>query len=147
MINDAIYDAQILYAFNHEGNIWGEERTATSSSDIWIRIRNKVLRGRCYSYSRPMLRYDVKWWLNRCALRGIILYIEYTDWYHSACPFIWIGSLHPLPRKRVCLPPRTQRGGATLACGWGVGGPNSDDWTERLYNRCLLSSSFFPSNL
>ena len=34
----------------------------------------------------------------------------------------------PLPRTRVCLPPWTQKGGATLAfAGEGVGGPDSDE--------------------
>jgi hypothetical protein len=29
---------------------------------------------------------------------------------------------HPLSRQRVCPSPQNQRGGGTLACGWGVGG-------------------------
>jgi hypothetical protein len=28
----------------------------------------------------------------------------------SVCPFVGIGPTHPLPRKRVCLPPRTKGG-------------------------------------
>ncbi len=35
-----------------------------------------------------------------------------------ACPIVGIESHYPLPRKRVCpLLGRSQKGGATLACG------------------------------
>jgi hypothetical protein len=54
--------------------------------------------------------------------RKIIVYIE----YQSVCPFVGIEPPHLRSRKRVCLPPCTEKGGATL------GGPNSDDWTESL---------------
>ncbi len=37
--------------------------------------------------------------------RGIILYTA----YQSVCPFVGIGSPHPLPRKQVCPSPWTQR--------------------------------------
>ncbi len=33
-----------------------------------------------------------------------------------------LGLSQPLSRQRVCPPPPNQRGGGTLACGWGVGG-------------------------
>ncbi len=50
--------------------------------------------------------------------RGIIVYLE----YQSVWNIVWIESPHSLSRKRVCLPPWTQRGGgATLSCGWGGG--------------------------
>jgi hypothetical protein len=56
--------------------------------------------------------------------------------YHSVCPFVEIGSPHPIPGKRVWPPfPRTQVGGGrgdTLAFGGGMGGPNSDAGTETL---------------
>ncbi len=49
------------------------------------------------------------------------VYIE----YQGVCPFVGIGAPHPLSRKLVWLPPRTQVGGLrgeTLACeGEGVG--------------------------
>ncbi len=48
----------------------------------------------------------------------IIEYIEYQSFWSV----VRIGSLCPLPRKRMCLPPRTQKGGATLDCRWGGGG-------------------------
>jgi hypothetical protein len=48
----------------------------------------------------------------------IPLYLE----YQGVCPFVRIGSPRLLYRKRVCPPPRKQRGGATLACGLGCGG-------------------------
>jgi hypothetical protein len=38
--------------------------------------------------------------------RGIVVCIE----YQSVCPFVGIGSPHPLTRKRVCLPPLDPRG-------------------------------------
>ncbi len=40
------------------------------------------------------------------------------------CRFVGIGTPHPLPRKRVCVPPCIQRGEEqqTLPCGWGSGG-------------------------
>jgi hypothetical protein len=63
--------------------------------------------------------------------RGIIVYTE----YQSVCSFVernWVSQ--PFPRKRV-YPPWTQRVGATLACGWGVGGTH--DWTESLA-LCIL---------
>jgi hypothetical protein len=41
--------------------------------------------------------------------------------------------MQPLPRKRVC----PKGGGAALPCGWGGGGPSSDDWQESLA-LCLL---------
>jgi hypothetical protein len=31
--------------------------------------------------------------------------------YHSVCPFVCIGTPHPLSRKRVCPSPRNQDGG------------------------------------
>ncbi len=60
---------------------------------------------------------------------GIIVYID----YQSVCPFVGTGSPNPLPRKRVYLPPWTQRGEEqhTLA-DEGVEGPNLDDWKENL---------------
>ncbi len=64
--------------------------------------------------------------------RGIIVYIE----YQSVCPFVGIGYPHPLTRKRVCLPPWTQRGEKqhSLACGVGGG---TQFW--RLYRKpCTL---------
>jgi hypothetical protein len=37
-------------------------------------------------------------------------------------------SPNPFSRQRVFPSPQKQRGGGTLACGWGVGGsPNSDE--------------------
>ncbi len=47
--------------------------------------------------------------------------------------------VHPFSRNRVCSSPspRTQRERGTLACGWGGGGPNSDDWGKSLA-LCLL---------
>ncbi len=77
-------------------------------------------------------------------VQPIIVYIE----YQSVCPFVGIGSHHPLPRKRLCLPPWTQRGErATLACGWGgVGGPSSDEWTESLA-LCILCGILYRVNL
>ncbi len=41
----------------------------------------------------------------------------------------------------VCVfPPLDPKGGATLACGGGGGGLNSDDWTESLA-LCILCGS------
>ncbi len=51
--------------------------------------------------------------------RGIIVHVE----YHSACPFVGIGSPYPLPNERVWLE-------EALAC-W-VSRPNSDEGTETL---------------
>ncbi len=53
-------------------------------------------------------------------------YIE----YHSVCPFARIGSPHPLPRKRVCVPSHLDPGGSHWLAGDGVGGANSADWPE-----------------
>jgi hypothetical protein len=44
--------------------------------------------------------------------RGIIVYLEYL----RVCPVVGIVSPHLLHRKRVCLPPWTQRRDNTL-CG------------------------------
>jgi hypothetical protein len=47
---------------------------------------------------------------------------------YSVCPFVCIGSPHPLHRKRVCLYPQDpSRGGDPLACGKGVGEANADE--------------------
>ncbi len=53
-----------------------------------------------------------------CISSGIIVYTE----YQSFCPFLGIGSPHPLTRKRVCLhaPLDPKGGGATLPCGRGA---------------------------
>ncbi len=62
-------------------------------------------------------------------LMGIIVYIE----YQSVCPFVGIGSSHPLPCKRLCLHPWTQGGEEQHSlAGEGVGGPycDDDDWKE-----------------
>ncbi len=48
------------------------------------------------------------------------------------CPIVGIGHPHPRPRKRVCLPPWTQRGEQHSLAVEEVGGPNADDWTEGL---------------
>ncbi len=50
------------------------------------------------------------------------------------CPFVGIGSPHPLPARECGSPPRTLVRRDTL----GVGGPNSDGWTESLA-LCILS--------
>ena len=47
-------------------------------------------------------------------IEGFIVTIE----YQSFCPFVEIGSPHPLPFNGVCLLPWTQMGGATLTFGW-----------------------------
>ncbi len=61
--------------------------------------------------------------------RGIIRYIE----YQSVCPFVGFGSPHPLTRKRVELPPRSQLGGYThFLAGKRNGGPNADEGTDTL---------------
>ncbi len=57
--------------------------------------------------------------------------------YHSVCPLVRIGSAQPLSRKRVCLSPRNQREGGTLACEWEGGEPKSDDLWKSLA-LCLL---------
>ncbi len=45
---------------------------------------------------------------------------------------------HPLSRPRVRSPRPEQKGrGDTVVCGWGGGGPNSDDWRKGLA-LCLL---------
>ncbi len=59
--------------------------------------------------------------------RGIIANIE----YQCFCPFVGIGSPHPLPRKRVWLPP----------IGYKCGGPNSDEGAETL----VLYVNYNPS--
>jgi hypothetical protein len=43
---------------------------------------------------------------------------EYAE-CQAFCPFVGIGSPHPLNRKRVLLPPFGFKGGDTLACGGG----------------------------
>jgi hypothetical protein len=61
-----------------------------------------------------------------------ILYIKYQRF----CPFIGIGSPHsPPPLEANVSPPHLGprgQGGATFACGVGVGGPNSDEGTDTL---------------
>ncbi len=44
------------------------------------------------------------------------IYLE----YHSVCPLVRIGTLHPHFRKRVCTPTPEPKGGI-LAAGEGVG--------------------------
>jgi hypothetical protein len=44
--------------------------------------------------------------------KGDNLYLE----YQRVSPIVGIGSTHPLPSERVCLPP------ATVSCWWGGGG-------------------------
>jgi hypothetical protein len=41
-----------------------------------------------------------------------------------------LGLPHPHTRRRVCPPPLHWLEGYTLACGEGVGGPNSDEGTD-----------------
>jgi hypothetical protein len=43
------------------------------------------------------------------------IYLE----YHCVCPFVRIGTPHPLSRKRVCPSPRT-KGGIQSPAGRGV---------------------------
>ncbi len=70
-----------------------------------------------------------------CIVEGsYVVYIE----YQSVCPFVGIESPNSIPRKRVWLPPGPKGGGGTSSlAGEGVGGLNSDDWTESLA-LCLL---------
>ncbi len=64
----------------------------------------------------------------------IIVHIE----YQNVCPFVGIGSpLPPRQQASVSPPLGPKGGGATLPCGWGGGGPNSDDWKESLA-LCIL---------
>ncbi len=49
-------------------------------------------------------------WQRHCPLRWWEVKRVYYIEYQSVCSIVWIGSPHPLPRKRVWLPPRTQRG-------------------------------------
>ncbi len=50
--------------------------------------------------------------------------------YQSVCPFVGIGYLRPNSRKRVCLPPWTQKREVQHSLGGEgvVGGGNSNDW-------------------
>ncbi len=64
--------------------------------------------------------------LNSQPQRIILCSVEYQCFF----PVVWIESPHLLSRKRVC-PPHGPGGTHSLA-GEGVGGPNSDDWTETL---------------
>jgi hypothetical protein len=62
-----------------------------------------------------------------------IIYLE----YHSACPFVGIGTLPPpLSPASVHLPPEP-KGGAHSPAGKGLGSPYSDDWRKSLA-LCLL---------
>jgi hypothetical protein len=58
-----------------------------------------------------------------CSLLVITEYTECQAFY----PVAQIGSPHPIIRKRVLPPTLTH-----LLRGEGVGGPNSDDWTDAL---------------
>jgi hypothetical protein len=53
---------------------------------------------------------------------------------HTECQafslVVRIGSPHPLTRKRVLLPLFGSKGGDTLACWGGGGGPNSHEGTD-----------------
>ncbi len=60
-----------------------------------------------------------------------LYYIE----HQSFCPVVWIGSPHPLPRKRVCLPPDRKMGGDTLAMGWGD--PIQTTGQKLWYSTCI----------
>ena len=67
---------------------------------------------------------------------SILVYIE----YQSVCPSSELGPLHPLPRKRVWLPPEPKWGEDTLACG-GVAGVGGDPIQRKGQNSgplCIL---------
>jgi hypothetical protein len=87
-------------------------------STSWIRALNAVTAWYRTEHSSS-ITITIKY-------RSGIISIE----HHSVCPLVWIGSAHPLSRKRVCL--TEPKGGAPSAWGWGGGGPNSDDWRESL---------------
>ncbi len=56
----------------------------------------------------------------------------------TVCPVVWIRTLPtPLPQASVSSPQKTKGEGDVLACGWGSGGPNSDNWRKSL-ELCLL---------
>ncbi len=89
-----------------------------------------------YFYVKPPISLVRPYLLHRTAI------LEYIE-YQSVCPFVGIGSHHhPLTRKRVCIPPWTQRGrGATVQHslrGEGVhGGHNSlEGKPGTLYTLC-----------
>ncbi len=46
----------------------------------------------------------------------------------------------PPPLPPATVPPAGTKGRATLACGWGGGGANSDDWRESLA-LCILCAT------
>jgi hypothetical protein len=80
---------------------------------------------RTFSATILSIRIRPLFHINRYNLtrRGIILYLE----YQSVCPV----------SIRLNWSETKGGGGATLACGWGGGGANSDDWRESLA-LCLL---------
>ncbi len=58
-----------------------------------------------------------------------------TQEYQSVCPFVGIGP----PRQRVCVSPLGPiGGGASVACGWGGEGPNSDKEQKACMALCIV---------
>ncbi len=75
-------------------------------ADIYLNgSDNPFKKSICSSWNFALERY-LDFWIVRFRRRGIIVYIE----YQSGCPFVGIGSPHPLPRTRVCIPPWNHRG-------------------------------------
>ncbi len=71
------------------------------------------------------------------SLAWIIVYLE----YQSVCLFVGIGSPHPFPRKRVCLPPRTYGGGDNTRWRvreWGDPMRTTGQKADTLYSLCSL---------
>ncbi len=68
--------------------------------------------------------------------KGIILYLEYRSVY----PFRLNWLPRPPLQQASVSPPLEPKGGATLACGEGAGGANSDDSRESL---TLLSTRWY----
>ncbi len=71
--------------------------------------------------------YEVREWPLYCVLALLVL-VSHRKYCIHRVPEL--GSPHPLPRKRVCLPPWTQRGEEQHSLAGE--GPNSDDWKESL---------------
>jgi hypothetical protein len=74
---------------------------------------------------------------------GVSVYIE----HQSVCPFVGIGSPHPLSRKRECLPPWTdwEWGEQHSLAVEGMGRPNTDVVAGQRVDRVLGLFSSHPN--
>jgi hypothetical protein len=108
----------------------------------WLMCRNSSSGGHVVFTLYKVYVYCIGHWASSWPL--FILSYSAPKFGVCACPFVGIGSPHPLPRKRVCLPHWTHPGReeqhSLAGGGWGTQLGRLERKHSTLYTLCLYVS-------